>query len=126
MAGSVSAGAELASRVLDVVAVLPASHITLAQLGAQLTGDAHALDRDRALGRLVDSVLRAMSAVADEESDTGTRGEVTSVGGANDWRRRWARQGVICDDLSVSTLVLNLPTSGTDLIAAVLSDRVVW
>lgn len=123
MAGSVSAGAELASRVLDVVAVLPASHITLAQLGAQLTGDAHALDRDRALGRLVDSVLRAMSAVADEESDTGTRGEVTSVGGANDWRRRWARQGVICDDLSVSTLVLNLPTSGTDLIAAVLSDN---
>lgn len=123
MAGSVPAGADLATRALDVMAVLPADHMTLAQLGAQLTGDAHALDRDRALGRLVDSALRTIDLATGDEPEPEDRDDVRSGDLAYDWRRRWARMGVICDDLSVSALVLNLPTSGTDLTAGVLSDH---
>ncbi len=123
MAGSVSAGAELARRVLDVMAALPAHNVTLAQLAAQLTGDAHALDRDQALGRLSDAAIRVIDEandLPDAGDDDGPNGEVPAAYG---WRRRWARQGVICDELSVSALALNLPASGEGLTSGVVFNH---
>ncbi|MEZ5374787.1 MAG: TIGR02679 family protein [Microthrixaceae bacterium] len=123
MAGSVPAGAELAGRVLDVLTKLPANNVTLAQLAARLFGDAHALDRDRALGRLVDAALKATTADADYDSEWVDGKDVRTGELAYDWRRRWAIQGVICDDLSVSVLALNLPAGGTDIIAGMLDGH---
>ena len=118
-----SAGAELARRVLDVMAALPAHNVTLAQLAAQLTGDAHALDRDQALGRLSDAAIRVIDEandLPDAGDDNGPNGDVPAAYG---WRRRWARQGVICDELSVSALALNLPASGEGLTSGVVFNH---
>lgn len=123
MAGSVPSGAELTRRVLDVVAVLPADNLTLAQLAAQLTGDAHALDRDQALGRLAHAAIRAPDEANDQPDGAADNGPNGGVPAASGWRRRWARQGVICDELSVSALALNLPTSGADLTSHVVREH---
>ncbi len=44
--------------------------------------------------------------------------------GAADWRRTWATVGVLCDDLSVSALALNLPVrSSSELVAGLIHDH---
>lgn len=72
----------------------------LADVSARATGDAHALDRDRALGRLV---LRLAGWDGDE--------------GVLAWRSAWASVGVLTDAVSASTLVLNLPLDGQGRLA---------
>lgn len=65
--------------------------VQLAVLAAVALGDAHALDRDRVVGRLV---LRLKGLSADE--------------GVLSWRAAWAKLGVLADAVSASTLTLNL------------------
>ena len=91
-------------------------------LAAEVTGDAHALDRGEPLGSLVAGALAAIGAAATDESDEldeswlGPR-EVEAVH-ALDWRRAWATAGVLCDDLSVSALALNLPVRSSPEVVA--------
>ncbi|HXH56229.1 TIGR02679 family protein [Iamia sp.] len=109
LAGSAPAGGALALAALDVVSHLPAAHVPLAVLAAEATGDAHALDRGRPLGTLVGGALAVLDP---EEADDPWRPDWPTAG-AYWWRRRWARAGVVCDDLSVSVLALNLPVASS-------------
>lgn len=117
-AGSPVAGAELVRDCLDVVATLPADNETLAVFAARTTGDPHGLDRDTALGAIVGDALAQLDR---EEAEDGSE---WSTAPAYWWRRRWSRVGVICDDLSVSALALNLPVrSHGDVVANAIDDH---
>lgn len=91
----------LLEQVNRLIAQLPAENLTLAELGARLTGDAHALDQDEPLGRLG---LQAAAAWTGCEL-TGTAEERRDV---------WERVGVLVDALSAPLLVLNLRAQGDD------------
>lgn len=74
----------------------------LAELAAVAVGDAHALDRDRALGRFV---LRL----------TGWSGD----DGVLAWRAAWSSLSILVDAVSASTLTLNLEALGDSRLAQV-------
>lgn len=127
LAGGVDGLGPLVDGALAVLARLPADEVVaLAVLAAETTGDAHALDRGQPLGSLVAGALPAVGAeVAEalEEDDDDdplwaqSEREVEALRAA-DWRRTWAMVGVLCDDLSVSALALNLPVrSSVDVVA---------
>ena len=118
LAGSAPAGARLVAQALDVVSKLPVHNHMLAALAAEHTGDAHALDRDQPLATILNGALEALS--PDDLAEVDDRGGLAD---AYFWRRRWARFGVICDELSVSVLALNLPTDGSELIAGMLAEH---
>jgi len=92
--------ASIAEALLDqavgVVESLPGRWIPLPVLAAETTGDAHGLDHDRPLGRLV---IRAAAALGDS----------SGLETARDRRETWASVGVTCDELSATALALNLP-----------------
>ncbi|MEW6169387.1 MAG: TIGR02679 family protein [Pseudomonadota bacterium] len=90
-----------ASRAL---ARLPAHGLPLAQLAAETAGDAHALDSGHGLAALV---LRA--AEADRLSPEEAAAE-RAAGSDEDTRvrNRWARAGVVVNELSAPALCLNL------------------
>lgn len=117
-AGDPLAGAELVRAALDVVAVLPADNETLAVFAARTTTDPHGLDRDTALGAMVNDALAQLDREeAKEDAEWPTAP-------AYWWRRRWSRVGVICDDLSVSALALNLPvSSGGDIVGNAIDEH---
>jgi len=101
---------ERADEVTRIVTRLPTSGGTrLAVVAAGLTGDAHALDRSRKLGRAVVRFLALRTAV----SAGGTDLDVDPVSSADTWRRTWADAHVLCDSVSARVLVLNLPLIGT-------------
>lgn len=94
-----------AREILRVVeAARSAGQIRLGVLAAQLFSDAHALDRNRALGRAVARYLSGQG--ADPEAWTDPLHEVGA------WADAWAGAGVICDGVSSQVLVLNLPLIG--------------
>ena len=96
--GSVPERATLVLAALDVLAALPAAGIPLAALAAQSAGgDAHALDRNRPLGRLLPAALLAIEGSAPREPAS-----------VQEWRALWARFGVSCDELSCTALALGL------------------
>ncbi|MDQ2826202.1 MAG: TIGR02679 domain-containing protein, partial [Actinomycetota bacterium] len=114
LAGSAPAGAALTGAALDVLGRLPAANQALSVLAAETAGGAHGLDRGQPLGTLVAAALAVLDV---EEGENDSRVEWAGAP-AYWWRRRWARVGVVCDDLSVSALVLNLPVEpGGDIIA---------
>lgn len=82
---------------LDVLAALGSSDGShrLAVLAAEITGDAHGLDRGKPAGTLA---VHALSWLAERPFPQD----------AADWRRTWSEAGVACDDLSCDVLVLNL------------------
>lgn len=114
LAGGVEGLGPLVDAALGVLARLPSDPVVLlAALADDVTGDPHALDRGRALGTLVSGALPAIGAAVSEAGDdfewdrpSERRKEAMA---AVDWRRAWSSVGVLCDDLSVSALVLNLP-----------------
>lgn len=77
----------------------------LAELAAIASGDAHALDRDTALGRLV---LRLLGHGKED--------------GVLAWRSAWQALGVLVDTVSASTLVLNLPVTADTKLARVCAS----
>jgi uncharacterized protein (TIGR02679 family) len=89
---------ELLLQAVEVLARLPARGVPLAELAAQVTGDAHALDPDRPLATLV---IRAAALFGVERWDD-----------AESRRDAWAALGVLCDELSAPALVLNLRAAG--------------
>lgn len=107
---------------LGVASRLPAEATVLARLATDTTGDAHALDRGRPLGTLVDGALDHLD-VSRHDDDRPLADDGDSAR-AWLWRRRWARVGVLCDDLSVSVLVLNLPVDpSSELVAGTVSNH---
>lgn len=85
-------------QALDVLSVLPADGQPLAALAASNAGgDAHALDRNRPLGRLVAAALFALEEAPPREPAS-----------ADEWRAVWARVGISCDELSCTALTLGL------------------
>lgn len=117
-AGDPLAGAALVRAALDVVAALPADNETLAVFAARTTTDPHGLDRDTALGAMVNETLAQLDREeAEEDAEWPTAP-------AYWWRRRWSLAGVICDDLSVSALALNLPVgSGGDIVGNAIDEH---
>lgn len=102
----------LVQRALDVVDALPVRDLPLARFAAQVTSDSHALDRQQSLGTIV---LSAIPHISPSIPPTGRpTGPALASSGAAAWRQAWARVGVLCDDLSVSVLVLNLPLIDED------------
>ncbi len=98
-AGDPDQGAALAAQAAVVLERLAAGRPPpLALLAAACTGDAHALDRDRALGRLLARLLGG-------DSD------------ARAWRAAWAAGGVATDEVSPSALALNLRAAGDSPLA---------
>ncbi len=86
----------LAGQAASVLNLLRAGRsMHLAELAAVAVGDAHALDRDRVLGRFV---LR-LSGWAGEE-------------GVLAWKGAWSTRGILVDAVSASTLTLNLRAMG--------------
>jgi uncharacterized protein (TIGR02679 family) len=85
-------------RALDVLSVLPADGQPLAALAASYAGgDAHALDRNRPLGRLLAAALFSLDDELPREPAS-----------ADGWRALWARVGISCDELSCTALALGL------------------
>jgi uncharacterized protein (TIGR02679 family) len=90
--------ASVLSATLDTLGAVSKGHgaCRLAVLAAEVTGDAHGLDRGRPVGTLA---VQALAWLADQPSPRD----------AADWRRTWNDAGVACDDLSCDVLVLGLP-----------------
>jgi len=86
-----------------------AAPLRLAVIAATLTGDAHALDRSRVLGRAVARFLALRAAFASGHWDV----DGDPIATADQWRDAWGNAGVACDAVSARVLVLNLPLAGT-------------
>jgi uncharacterized protein (TIGR02679 family) len=95
---------DLVGTVWEVAAIwssLPGSGVTrLAQFAGLHLGNAHALDADQVLGRLVARLA------------ADVRGLERPTRGGKLWRRAWASVGILCDEVSSRVLVLNLPLVG--------------
>lgn len=123
MAGSVSAGAELARRVLEDGSPPGPQRTLFAQLRCAAHRRCPRARPGSGPGRLSDAAIRFIDEandLPDAGDDNGPNGDVPAAYG---WRRRWARPGVICDELSVSALALNLPASGEGLTSGVANHR---
>lgn len=95
-----------------VLARLPVRGVTRSQLAADCLGDAHALDRGRALARLV-----LASACAHEPASDATASHNRAPASPLPRERdRWATLGVMVNELARPALVLNLPCHSDTLI----------
>lgn len=103
-------GQALLQRALRVLGELPATDVLLPELAAVVDGDAHALDMDAPLGRLVVRGAAALSGVAEWRDSEG-------------WRRAWDSVGVRCDEVSSAVKVLNLRPQGESLLERTLREH---
>lgn len=103
------------STALDVIAAVDGSRRghRLPVLAAEMTGDAHGLDRGRPAGTLAVHAL------------TWRDGRPFPQDAA-DWRRTWSDAGVACDDLSCDVLVCNLPGWPTEPLRLTLRQATAW
>jgi uncharacterized protein (TIGR02679 family) len=105
----------------------PASRaLGLAEFAGQVLGDPHALDRDTFVGRTLVRCLAAMTALATgaveaaaADSSAGRDAQLAAAAAAaadavraREWRATWAEAGILCDQVSSTVLVLNLPLTG--------------
>lgn len=95
----------------------------LAEVATALYADPHALDRDTSLGRTAVRVLAAARALqAGVDADQVAAAADAALVAAR-WRQVWQTTGVVCDRVSATVLVLNLPLAG-DASAAAISAAV--
>lgn len=102
--GDPVAAAVLADQASAVLAALPADGVSLPVLAARTAGDAHALDADRPLGRLLSSATERWAAALAADPDA-----LLALPGAELRRAEWAELGVSLDELSSRVLALGLP-----------------
>jgi uncharacterized protein (TIGR02679 family) len=88
LGGDQASAKKLLESAMEIAQRLPAKGIPIAELAALSTGDSHALDAGRPLASLI------VELATDSEIE--------------DRRDIWASLGVLCDELSVSVLTLNL------------------
>lgn len=102
---------ELLGKSISIAMRLPipiSQSVRLARFAAQTCGDAHALDHDRPLGRLLIAAAAAVVG-ADSPSDAASR------------RNVWNAVGIIPDELSSTVLVWNLRANCGSLVGNVLN-----
>jgi len=86
------------------------SGVSLAVLAAETFGDAHALDQSTPLGR---AAARMVGVIGASKAEAGSSDFVSAdIGTTEGWRAAWWSIGVICDRVSSTVLVLNLPLIG--------------
>lgn len=113
--------AEALAGVLDRLAPLDRrSEVALAVLGAEVFGDAHALDQSSPLGR---SAARMVAVLGARPPGSGSPELAPDVGTTEGWRAAWWSVGVICDRVSSTVLVLNLPLVGNAALTALTRVR---
>ncbi|HZD73177.1 MAG TPA: TIGR02679 family protein [Actinomycetota bacterium] len=95
---------------LDVLALLPADGVNRAELAHRVAGDAHALDDDAPLGRLVLAGIANLLRTGAPPGDASAR------------RALWEAAGVVSNPLTCHALVLNLPLAGNGRIARRLRE----
>lgn len=93
---------ELLEKSFDLLERLPSEAKPLSVFAAEQTGDAHALDPSRTLGRLLARLIAA-------------REGIPRAGNSAARRRLWEAVGIVPDELSASVLVMNLPAVGDSL-----------
>ncbi|TCO15658.1 uncharacterized protein (TIGR02679 family) [Kribbella steppae] len=89
-----------------------AKPVRLAQLASVHLGDAHALDADQTLGKLV---ARLAATVHGLERPTR---------GGKAWRLAWAAIGILCDEVSSRVLALNLHLTGDSHVARLCRESI--
>ena len=94
----------LAAQTAAVLAALPADGIALPVLAARATGDAHALDTDRPVGRLLLAATESWARSLSPDPET-----LITAPKSEQRRGQWAELGVSLDELSSRALVLGLP-----------------
>jgi uncharacterized protein (TIGR02679 family) len=102
-------GRSPARLALDVLARIPADGINRAELAHHVVGDAHALDDEAPLGRLV---VRGIAALLGADVP----------GNATGRRELWEAAGVVSNPLTCHVLILNLPMAGDGRIARRLRE----
>jgi uncharacterized protein (TIGR02679 family) len=100
-----------ARRALDVLARLPAEGVNRAELAHRMVGDAHALNDDTPLSRLVLAGIATMLGVG-----------APAIADASARRELWEAAGVVSNPLTCHALVLNLPLAGGGHIARRLRE----
>ena len=105
LSADVTAAEALLEQAIGVATRLPARGVGLPVLAAEATGDAHALDPGQPLATLV---LRAAALLPGYEAVPAS---------ARQRRQLWADVGVVCDQLSVSVLVLGVALDGGGAVA---------
>ncbi len=78
----------------------------LAVIAARAFGDAHALDRERALGRAAARLAAHLQAARSGEPLQDP------LSSAQAWRDAWSGVGIACDEVSSTVLVLGVPLRG--------------
>lgn len=106
--GTGANAARLVDGLLRLGDRLPGNGVPLAQLAAEVAGDAHALDEGAPLGTLATRLAARFARVVPGEDP------------AEDRREIWASAGVLCDELSAPALALNLAVEGDDALAEIL------
>lgn len=91
-------GADLVSRLAEVLEMLPAADQPLAILAREAVGDAHGLDASRPLGRLASVVVGA----AFRPDGAAPDGELST-------REVWAAAGVVLSNVASTVLCLGVP-----------------
>lgn len=113
----------IAAHLASLLRHLPADPPRLLpELAAALFDDPHALDRQQALGR---AAVRVLAATQDLDNFADTETLAATADGsliAARWRGTWQRAGVLCDRVSSTVLVLNLPLDGSNPAAALTSS----
>jgi uncharacterized protein (TIGR02679 family) len=100
----------LCQRADLVLARLPAHGQPRAQLAAEALGDAHALDSGAQTATLVLATLKQDGPLVDvSEPQVGASGASEGDAPDEDDRARWARAGVLVNELARPALILNLP-----------------
>src|SRR5438105_3434175 len=100
LGGDPTEAEKLLKSAMELARGLPAKGLPLAELAALSTGDSHTLDAGQPLASLI------MELAADREME--------------DRRDIWASLGVLCDELSVPVLSLNLVSCSTGIAARAL------
>ena len=118
--------AEALARVVERVSPLGRldrrNGVPLAVLAAECFGDAHALDQSTPLGR---SAARMVAVLGTGTAELTAAGELgwPDTGTTEGWRAAWWSVGVVCDRVSSTVLVLNLPLGGSPTVATVTGVR---
>ncbi len=111
--GNAPLATALLKQAFELLRLLPVPPTPLAIFAAKHCGDAHALDGNQSLGRLVFKLI-----VSNQDSHTGQAEKKAAKR-----RRVWESVGLVPDELSSSVLVLNLPATGDSLCDVMLRQH---
>ena len=110
--GDAAAATTLLDQSFLLLKMLPVPPTSLPVFAAKLCGNAHALDDNTKLGRIMLKLLVRRSGTDTPRKKAFNR------------RRVWENAGIVTDELSSTALVLNLPASGNSLTDQLLQNHI--